>query len=171
MTASSTPLLLLTLLGLIVLIAFSSGTEVAMLSVNRYRIRHRADAGNGTARLLDRLLRKPGDWLGANLVIVAAANVFASAIATLLAERTGYHYAVPAAGALLTVIVIVFGEFTPKILATAHPEAAALGSARIYRVLVFLVRPLLTVTNGMAYGLLRVFGAVKRAPAGQQLNT
>jgi Mg2+/Co2+ transporter CorB len=170
-TASSTPLLLLTLLGLIVLIAFSSGTEVAMLSVNRYRIRHRADAGNGTARLLDRLLRKPGDWLGANLVIVAAANVFASAIATLLAERTGYHYAVPAAGALLTVIVIVFGEFTPKILATAHPEAAALGSARIYRVLVFLVRPLLTVTNGMAYGLLRVFGAVKRAPAGQQLNT
>ncbi len=171
MIAPSTPLLLLTLLGLILVIAFSSGTEVAMLSVNRYRIRHRADAGNGTARLLDRLLRKPGDWLGANLVIVAAANVFASAIATLLAERTGYHYAVPAAGALLTVIIIVFGELTPKILATVHPETAALGSARIYRVLVFLARPLLTVTNGMAYGLLRLFGAVKHAPAGQQLST
>ncbi len=171
MTASSTPLLLLTLLGLVLVIAFSSGTEVAMLSVNRYRIRHRAEAGNGTARLLERLLRKPGDWLGANLVIVAAANVFASAIATLLAERTGYRYAVPGAGVLLTLIVIVFGELTPKIFATAHPEAAALGSARIYRVLVFLARPLLTVTNGMAYGLLRVSGAVRRAPAGQQLNT
>ena len=171
MIAPSTPLLLLTLLGLILVIAFSSGTEVAMLSVNRYRIRHRAEAGNATARLLERLLRTPGDWLGANLVIVAAANVFASAIATLLAQRTGYRYAVPGAGLVLTLTVIVFGELTPKILATAHPETAALGSARIYRVLVFLARPLLTVTNGMAYGMLRVFGAVKRVPAGQQLNT
>ena len=171
MIASSTPLLLLTLLGLILVIAFSSGTEVAMLSVNRYRIRHRAEAGNATARLLERLLRKPEDWLGANLVIVAAANVFASAIATLLAERTGYHYAVPAAGAFLTVIVIVFGELTPKIFATVHPESSALGTARIYRVLVVLARPILAVTNGIAYGVLRLFGVVKRAPAGQQLNT
>ncbi len=171
MAASSTTLLLLTMLLLLMIIAFSSGTEVAMLSVNRYRIRHRAQAGNGTAQLLDRLLRKPEEWLGANLVIVAAANVFASAIATLLAQRTGYRYAVPAAGAALTVIVIVFGELTPKIFATTHPEPAALGSARIYRVLVFLARPFIAVTNAMAYGLLRLFGVVKRAQAGQSLNT
>ena len=171
MIASSTPLLLLTLLLLMMIIAFSSGTEVAMLSVNRYRVRHRAEAGNGTAKLLERLLRKPEDWLGANLVIVAAANVFASAIATLLAERTGYRYAVPAAGAALSVIIIVFGELTPKIFAAAHPEPAALASARIYRVLVFLARPFLSVTNRMAYGLLRLFGVVKRLPAGQTLNT
>ena len=171
MTPASVPLLIITLLWLLALIAFSSGTEVAMLSVNRYRIRHRAQTGQSTAMLLERLLSKPEDWLGANLVIVAAANVFAAAIATLLAERTGYRYAVPVTGALLTVTVIVFGELTPKIYAAAHPETSALRAARIYRVLVFLARPFLSVTNGISYGLLRVLGVVKTAPAGQTLST
>ncbi len=58
--ASTTPLLL-TLFGLLIIVAFSSGTEVAMLSVNRYRIRHRAAGGSGTARTLERLLQKPDD--------------------------------------------------------------------------------------------------------------
>src|SRR5579864_8112695 len=92
--ASTTPLLL-TLLVLLIIVAFSSGTEVAMLSVNRYRIRHRAQGGNAQARSLERLLQKPDDWLGANLVILAGASVFASAIATVLAQSTGYTYAVP----------------------------------------------------------------------------
>ncbi|EQD39910.1 membrane protein containing DUF21, partial [mine drainage metagenome] len=154
--ATTVPLLLLILLWLVALIAFSSGTEVAMLSVNRYRIRHRAQSGQSRAQLLERLLRKPEDWLGANLVIVAAANVFASAVATLLAQRTGYRYAVPVTGVLLTLVVIVFGELTPKIYAAAHPETSALRAARIYRALVFLARPFLSVTNGISYGLLRV---------------
>src|SRR5579885_1776645 len=68
--------LLLALLALLVIIAFSSGTEVAMLSLNRYRIRHKAQSGNPTAKVLERLLMKPDDWLGANLVILAAASVF-----------------------------------------------------------------------------------------------
>ena len=99
-----------------------------MLSVNRYRIRHRAHTGQGTAKLLDRLLQKPDDWLGANLVILAAASVFASAIATLLAQRSGSRYAVPATSAALTVIVIVFCELAPKIYAATHPEWVALRS-------------------------------------------
>ncbi|HEY4746647.1 MAG TPA: CNNM domain-containing protein, partial [Steroidobacteraceae bacterium] len=74
--ASNAPLLL-ALLVLLVIVAFSSGTEVAMLSVNRYRIMHRAQAGQSTARVLERLLQKPDDWLGANLVILAAASMFA----------------------------------------------------------------------------------------------
>jgi Mg2+/Co2+ transporter CorB len=85
--------LLCALLVLLVIIAFSSGTEVAMLSVNRYRVKHRAQQGQSTAKVLERLLQKPDDWLGANLVILAAASVFASAIGTILAQRTGYSYA------------------------------------------------------------------------------
>src|SRR5581483_7121819 len=84
-----TTMLLLALLALLVIIAFSSGTEVAMLSLNRYRIRHRAQSGQSRARVLERLLLKPDDWLGANLVILAAASVFASATATIVAQRTG----------------------------------------------------------------------------------
>ena len=72
--ASTTPLLL-ALIVLLVIVAFSSGTEVAMLSVNRYRIHHRAVAGSATARTLEGLLQRPDDWLGANLVILADGNL------------------------------------------------------------------------------------------------
>jgi Mg2+/Co2+ transporter CorB len=158
-----TLILLVSLLVLLIVIAFSSGTEVAMLSVNRYRIRHRAQNGERSAKLLERLLAKPDDWLGANLVILAAASVFASAIATLLAQRTGHPYAVPFVGALLTIVMIVFCELAPKIYAATHPEPVALSSSYVYRALVMIARPLLWVTNKLAYGFLRIFGVVRTA--------
>jgi Mg2+/Co2+ transporter CorB len=167
--ASTTPLLL-ALLALLVIVAFSSGTEVAMLSVNRYRIRHRALAGSATARVLERLLQKPEDWLGANLVILAAASVFASAIATIVAQRSGYPYAVPLAGALLTIVVIVFCELAPKIYAASNPEGVALHAAGIYRVLVLVTRPALWLTNSLAYGFLRLFGVVRATSTAQALS-
>jgi len=166
-----TTALLCALLFLLVIIAFSSGTEVAMLSVNRYRIKHRAQQGQSTARVLERLLQKPDDWLGANLVILAAASVFASAVATLLAQRTQFSYAVPVTGFVLTVVVIVFCELAPKIYAAAHPESVALSAARIYRVLVSVARPLLWLTNRMAYGVLWIFGVGKGTRASQSLST
>jgi Mg2+/Co2+ transporter CorB len=164
-------ILLVSMLILLVVIAFSSGTEVAMLSVNRYRIRHRAQAGSRTAKLLERLLAKPDDWLGANLVILAAASSFASAIATILAQRTGHPYAVPVVISGLTVVIIVFCELAPKIYAATHPEPVALSSAYIYRVLVWIARPGLTVTNFLAYGLLRLFGVGRNSRSTQSLNT
>jgi Mg2+/Co2+ transporter CorB len=167
---TSTPPLLVTLLVLLVIVAFSSGTEVAMLSVNRYRIRHRASTGSGRARTLERLLQKPDDWLGANLVILAAASVFASAITTILAERSGYHYAVPLALPLLTIIVIVFCELAPKIYAAANPEGVALHAAGIYRVLVLVTRPALWLTNTLAYGFLYLFGVARAVSTTQSLS-
>ncbi|MGB6604905.1 MAG: CNNM domain-containing protein [Steroidobacteraceae bacterium] len=161
---------LLALLVLLLIVAFSSGTEVAMLSVNRYRIRHRAQAGQLSARALERLLHKPEEWLGANLVILAAASVFASAIATLLAERTGHRYAVPAAGVLLTLVVIVFCELAPKIYAASNPEGVALHAAGIYRALVWVTRPALWLTNSMAYGFLRIFGVGRVTHPSQALS-
>jgi Mg2+/Co2+ transporter CorB len=166
----STPLPQLTLFALLVVAAFSSGAEAAMLSVNRYRIRHRAQAGQLSARLLERLLTKPDEWLGANLVILAPASVFASAIATILAQRTGYPYAVPIAEVLLTIVVIVFCELAPKIYAASNPEGVALHAAGIYRVLVLVARPALWLTNHLAYGLLRIFGVGRAAHASQALS-
>jgi Mg2+/Co2+ transporter CorB len=168
---ASTPLLLiLALLVLLLIVAFSSGTEVAMLSVNRFRIRHRAQSGDRQARALERLLQKPDEWLGANLVILAAASVFASAIATILAQRTGERYAVPLAGVLLTLIVIVFCELAPKIYAAAKPEGVALHAAGVYRVLVGVARPALWLTNKLAYGFLRVFGVGRETRSDQSLS-
>ncbi|HEY1492362.1 MAG TPA: CNNM domain-containing protein [Steroidobacteraceae bacterium] len=166
----TTPGLLGALLVLLLIVAFSSGTEVAMLSVNRYRVRHRAQGGHGQARALERLLQKPDDWLGANLVILAGASVAASAIATVLAQRTGHPYAVPLAAAALTIIVIVFCELAPKIYAAANPEGVALHAAGIYRVLVTITRPALWLTNALAYGLLRLFGVRRASGSLQTLN-
>jgi Mg2+/Co2+ transporter CorB len=165
-----TSILVISLVALLVVIAFSSGTEVAMLSVNRYRVRHRAQSGQRTARILDGLLQKPDDWLGANLVILAAASVFASAIATILAQRTGHEIAVPLAGAGLTVVMIVFCELAPKIYAAVHAESVALGAARLYRALVLVARPLLWLTSQSAYALLRLVGVVKSSGASQSLS-
>jgi Mg2+/Co2+ transporter CorB len=167
--ASPTPLLMV-LLVLLLIVAFSSGTEVAMLSVNRYRIRHRAQSGSGRARTLERLLEKPDDWLGANLVILAAASVFASAIATILAQRTGHRYAVPLTGAGLTIVVIVFCELAPKIYAASNPEGVALHAAGIYRVLVLLTRPALWLTSSLAYGFLWLFGVGRSSGSTQSLS-
>jgi Mg2+/Co2+ transporter CorB len=166
-----TLVLLIALLVLLTVIGFSSGTEVAMLSLNRFRIRHRSQRGEPRAKLLERLLMKPDDWLGANLVILAAASVFASSIATILAQRTGHNYAVPATGALLTFIVIIFCELAPKIYAASRPEPVALGAAPIYRVLVKVARPILWLTNKMAYGFLRIFGVVRASRASQELSS
>ncbi len=170
MNDAATPVLLLSLLGLLIVIAFSSGTEVAMLSVNRYRIRHRAHGGQSSAKMLERLLQKPDDWLGANLVILAAASVFASAIATILAQRSGYRHAVPITGFVLTVVMIVFCELAPKIYAATHPESVALNASYVYRALVTLARPLLWITNKLAYGFLRAFGVGRSSRAGQTLS-
>jgi Mg2+/Co2+ transporter CorB len=167
---AATPVLLLALLLLLVIVAFSSGTEVAMLSVNRYRIRHRALAGSGTARTLERLLQKPDDWLGANLVILAAASMFASAIATIVAQRTGYPYAIPLAVIVLTIVVIVFCELAPKIYAASNPEGVALHAAGIYRVLVLVTRPGLWLTSSLAYGFLRLFGVGRVSRSAQGLS-
>ena len=170
MNDAPTLILLLCLLALLLTIAFSSGTEVAMLSVNRYRLRHKAQEGHGTAKLLENLLQKPEDWLGANLVILAAASVFASAIATILAQRTGHYYAVPIAGVVLTIVMIVFCELAPKIYAAARPDPVALSSARIYKVLVLVARPALWFTNKMAYGILWLFGVGRGSRASQSLS-
>jgi Mg2+/Co2+ transporter CorB len=166
-----TLILLVSLLVLLIVIAFSSGTEVAMLSVNRYRIRNRAQKGERAAKLLEKLLSKPDDWLGANLVILAAASVFASAVATILAQRTGHPYAVPVVGAALTIVMIVFCELAPKIYAATHPEPVALSSSYIYRALVLVARPALWVTNRLAYAFLRIFGVVKTNRMDQTLST
>jgi Mg2+/Co2+ transporter CorB len=166
-----TLILLISLLVLLMVIAFSSGTEVAMLSVNRYRIRNRAQKGERSAKLLEKLLSKPDDWLGANLVILAAASVFASAVATILAQRTGHPYAVPIVGTALTIVMIVFCELAPKIYAATHPEPVALSSSYIYRVLVRIARPALWVTNKLAYGFLRIFGVLRTTRSDQALST
>jgi Mg2+/Co2+ transporter CorB len=156
---------------LLVIIAFSSGTEVAMLSVNRYRIKTRAANGERRARALEALLAKPDQWLGANLVILALASVAASTVATLLALRLNHPYALAAMMSGLTVVMIVFCELAPKIYAAVHNERVALNSAFVYGVLLWVTSPVLWLTHHAAYGFLRLFGVRTSSTGNQALNS
>jgi Mg2+/Co2+ transporter CorB len=163
-------ILVVSLVVLLVLIAFSSGTEVAMLSANRYKIRAAAKAGGRKAKTLDSLLSKPEGWLGANLVLLALASVAASSIATLLAQRTGYEHAIPVTMVTLSVFMIVFCELAPKIYASLRPDPVALSSTYIYRTLVFVMSPISWFTNKAAYAFLRLFGVKPVKEGGQAMS-
>jgi Mg2+/Co2+ transporter CorB len=158
------------LVVLLLLIAFSSGTEVAMLAANRYKIRAAAKAGKRTAKALDALLSKPDSWLGANLVLLALASVAASSIATLLAQRTSYQHAIPVTMAALSVFMIVFCELAPKIYAALKPEPVALSSTYIYKLLVFVATPITWFTNKAAYAFLLLFGVRPVHGSGQTMS-
>jgi len=155
-------LILLIALGVLLLVvAFSSGTEVAMLSVNRFRIRSRAERGERSAKVLEGLLAKPDDWLGANLIVLTLASAGVTTIATILAVRSGHRYALLLPTLLLPTLMLVFCELAPKIFAAVHADRVALGAAWTYRALVMLSRPGVSLANWAAYGLLRIFGVVQ----------
>lgn len=155
-------LFLLIALGLLLLVvAFSSGTEVAMLSANRYRIRNRAERGEHSARILEGLLAKPDDWLSANLIVLTLASAGVTTIATILAVRSGHRYALLLPTLVVPTMMLVFCELAPKIFAAVHADRVALGAAWTYRVLVALSRPGVSLANWAAYALLRVFGVVQ----------
>jgi Mg2+/Co2+ transporter CorB len=149
-------ILVVSLVVLLLLIAFSSGTEVAMLSANRYKIRAAAKAGGRKARALDSLL--------------ALASVAASSIATLLAQRTGYEHAIPVTMLVLSVFMIVFCELAPKIFASLRPDPVALSSTYIYKTLVFVMSPISWFTNKAAYAFLRLFGVKPVKESGQAMS-
>jgi len=171
LNTAPTTVLLITLLCLLVVIAFSSGTEVAMLSVNRYRIRTRAATGERRARALEKLLAKPDQWLGANLVILEVANVAASTVLTLLALRVPHPHALPVMMFALMVFIIIFCELAPKIFAAMHSESVALSSTLVYRALLWITWLPRWFTNRAAYGILRLFGMHRGPQRGNALST
>src|SRR5262245_2878747 len=97
--------LILVLVILLILIAFFAATEVALLTINRYRLRHRASKGDRAAQLTEKLLQQPDRWLGVNLLWITLTTMFAPTVATIIALRYG-------GDALVTGTAIVLGLFT-----------------------------------------------------------
>ncbi|MEZ5487455.1 MAG: CNNM domain-containing protein [Steroidobacteraceae bacterium] len=156
-----TVIMLLALGALLLLVAFSSGTEVALRAANRYRIRSRAARGERAAKVLEAVLAKPDDWLGANLILLTLASAGATTIATLLAVRSGQRYALLLPTLLMPILMLVFCVLAPKILAAVYAERVALRAARAYHLLVAISRPGVSLANFAAQGLLRLFGIVR----------
>ena len=150
---------LLSLLGvLLVLSAFFSGTETALMSINRYRLRHRARHGSRPAKLAEALLQRPDRLIGLILLGNNFVNIFASSLVTVIALRVGGEGAIAIGAGLLTLVILIFSEVAPKTLAALHPERLALPAALIYYPLLKVTYPVVWLVNLLANGVLRLLG-------------
>ena len=151
--------LLLTLSG------FFSSTETALMSINRYRLRHRAREGSVGARTAERLLAQPDRLIGVILVCNNFVNSAAAAIVTVISLSLGGEaYAAIGVG-IFTVVLIIFGEVAPKTFGALYPERLALPAALVYDVLLKVLYPVVWATNLLANGVLRLMG-ISREKAG-----
>jgi Mg2+/Co2+ transporter CorB len=146
------------LAALICLSAFFSGSETALMSINRYRLRHKARAGHRGAILANRLLERPDRLIGLILLGNNLVNILATMVTTLIALRLYDESALGIAAALLTIVLLIFAEVTPKTLSAIKPEVMAYPAAYIYTPLALLAYPIVWLVNFFANGLLRLAG-------------
>jgi Mg2+/Co2+ transporter CorB len=109
------------LIFLIVLSAFFSSSETGLMTLNRYRLRHLAHANHPGAKRAQKLLERPDRLIGIILLGNNFANVLASAITTVIALRLGGEPAIAIGAGILTLVILIFAEVTPKTLAALHP--------------------------------------------------
>ncbi len=154
----------------IVLSAFFSSTETALMSINRYRLRHLASRGHAGARLTERLLARPDRLIGVVLLGNTLATVAAGSIVTLVTlELAGPHWLAAANGAL-TIVLLLFSEVGPKTYGALHAERLALPAAFVYRPLLWLTHPLVWLISGITSGLLRLVGVSAERVASHSLS-
>ena len=143
---------------LLVLSAFFSATETALMSLNRYRLRHQARSGHRGARVAELLLQRPDRLIGLILLGSNAVNLTAAALVTVLAQRLGGEGTLLAATIILTVVVLIFCDVAPKTIAALNPPRIALPAALIYYPLLKITYPIVWLLNLCANGLLRLLG-------------
>ena len=151
--------LLLSILGVLILIsAYFSGSETGMMSLNRYRLRHLEKQNHRGAKRVSRLLDRPDRLIGLILIGNNLVNVFASLVAGVIFSRLFGDAGIVYAGLVLTLIILIFAEVTPKTLAALHPEKVAFASSIILSFLLKILFPLVITVNWITNGFLRVLG-------------
>ncbi|MCG6965552.1 MAG: HlyC/CorC family transporter [Chromatiaceae bacterium] len=158
------------LVFLLLLSAFFSGSETALMTLNRYRLRHLAAAGHPGAKLAERLLSKPDRLIGLILLGNNFVNIMASSLATVIAIELGGEGAIPLAAGLLTLVVLIFSEVAPKTLAALHPERVAFPASWVYTPLLRVLFPLVWLVNLMANAVLRMLGVSPEDTEGNALS-
>jgi Mg2+/Co2+ transporter CorB len=154
--------LLIILILLILVSGFFSSAETGIMSINRYRLRHLVRKEHPAAKRINELLERPDRLLGVILIGNTFANVFAAAIATILAVRFWGGFGVAAATFILTFAILIFAEITPKILAALYPERIAYNASLPLKYLLKILYPVVWLASEIANLVLRLF-RVKRS--------
>lgn len=146
------------LITLLLLSAFFSGSETALVSLNRYQLRHKARQGHRGARLAERLLQRPDRLIGLILLGNNLVNFSAASLVAIIALKIGGQPAVALGTLILTLVVLIFSEAAPKTLAALHPERIAYPAALIYYPLLKITYPIVWLINVASNGVLFLFG-------------
>lgn len=150
--------LFLILIFLVCISAFFSASEIGMMSINRYRLRHLVKKQDQKAIWVNQLLAHPDRLLSVILIGNTLANIVASTVATLIGQRLYGDLGVAAATALLTLVVLIISEMTPKTLAAIYPQQVAFATVFPLRLLQYVMLPLVQLVSMAATGLLRLLG-------------
>ncbi len=158
MNELSTASLFAMLFFLILLSGFFSGSETALMTLNRYRLKSLADQGHKGAKLAIKLLNRPDRLLGLILLGNNIVNIFAATLATIIALRLYGEIGLAVAPIALTFIILIFAEVTPKTLAALKPEKLAFPAAFVYTLIATPLYPFVWLVNIFSNTLLRLIG-------------
>ncbi|HCI12282.1 MAG TPA: magnesium/cobalt efflux protein, partial [Alcanivorax sp.] len=151
--------------ALIILIlgsAFFSSSETGMVAINRYRLRHLARQGHRAAVRVEGLLRRTDRLLSVILIGNNFVNNFAATVAAILAIRWLGDSGAAVAPVVITLVMLVFAEITPKTYAALKPERIAFPASVVLKPLQVLLAPLVWLVNGISMVFLKLAGAQTR---------
>ena len=163
--------LFLSLISLLILSAFFSGSETGMMAANKIKLKNLSKKSDSGAKRALKLLKKPDLLLATILVGNNFANILASSIVTII--MLNYFGGNVLLGAvLLTAFILIFSEITPKTMAAVKPESFAKRSSLLLKILLYVLRPLIAITNYISSKVLKIFNIdVKDAKDNDNLNT
>jgi len=144
------------LLVLIFLSAFFSCAETALTTVNRIRVRTLIEEGNKKAVTLGKVIENSGKMLGAILIGNNIVNISTSSIATVLAIDLLGNTGAGVATGIITLLILIFGEITPKTFATLNAETISLHVAGIIYTLMYILTPAIYIVNQLSLGVLKL---------------
>ncbi|MEM1263985.1 MAG: CNNM domain-containing protein, partial [Pseudomonadota bacterium] len=157
---------------LLAMSAFFSSSETALMSLNRYRLRHRAKDGHRGSQITEKILARPDRLIGLILLGNNLVNFSASTLTALIALRIGGETATATAlgTIILTLVVLIFAEVAPKTMAALYPERIALPAAYVYYPLLKICMPIVRLINLAANGVLLLFGIRTSENTGDALS-
>lgn len=147
------------ILGLLILIsAFFAGSEIGMMSLNRYRLRHLVKKKHPQAIRANQLLAHPERLLSIILIGSTLANIIASMVATFIGQKLYGNAGVAIAEVILTLVILILAEMLPKTLAALFPQQVAFACAGPLMILQWLLSPVVKLTSQVTHGLIRLMG-------------
>lgn len=151
------------LIILLVMSGFFSMSETALMALSKIRIRHMVDEGVKGAKLVEKLSEDPSKLLGAILIGNNIVNIGASALATSLAVKAIGESGVGLVTIIMTILVLIFGEITPKSIAKQKSEKVALKVSKPINVMVKLFKPFIAIFTAISGVFIKLLGGDPRA--------